>query len=81
MTAGNRVKTKGRSLDDLSAKERSIVVQAALLCLTHALIIGIARVNNDPMYALYRHRRYFEKPVEDLLKASGIVLSNGGGLE
>jgi len=41
--------TKGRSLNVLSAIKRSIVVvKAAFLCLTHALIIAMARVNGDP---------------------------------
>jgi hypothetical protein len=52
MPAGNgREKTKGRSLDVLSAVKRSIVVvKAAFLCLAHAIIIAIARVNGDPKY-------------------------------
>jgi hypothetical protein len=83
MPAGNgREKTKGRSLDKLSATKRSIVtVKAAVLCLTNELIIAIARVNNDPKYALYRHGYGLRQPVKDLLKASGVDLSNGGGLE
>ena len=56
MPAGNgREKTKGRSLDVLSAVKNSItVVKIAFLCLTYALIITMARVNADPKYALYR---------------------------
>jgi hypothetical protein len=52
MPAGNgREKTKGRSLDVLSAVKRSIVVlKATFLCLAHALIIAMARVNGDPKY-------------------------------
>ena len=70
-------KTKGRSLDVLSSIKRSIVtVKAAFLCLAHALIIPIAHVNGDPKYASYRHGRCINKPVEDLLKASGLDLSN-----
>ena len=38
--------TKGRSLDVLSAIKRSIVVvQTAIFCLAHALIIAMSRVN------------------------------------
>jgi hypothetical protein len=75
-------KTKGRSLDVLSAIMRSIVaVKAAFLCLAHALVIAIANVNSDPKYKSYRNGRCLNKPVEDLLKASGFDLSNGGGLE
>jgi hypothetical protein len=83
MPAGNgREKTKGRSLDVLSAVKRSIVVvKAAFLCLAHALIIAMARVNGDPKHATYKDGKCLEKPVEGLLKASGVDLSDGGGLE
>ena len=83
MPVGNgRVKTKGRSLDVLSAIKRSIVVvKAAFLCLTHAIIIAIARVHNDPKYKPYSNGRCMEEPVEELLNASGVDLSNGGDIE
>jgi hypothetical protein len=83
MPAGNgREKTKGRSIDVLNATKKCVVtVKAAVLCLAHALIIAIARVNNDPKYASYRHGYGLRQPLEDLLKASGVDLSNGGGLE
>jgi hypothetical protein len=75
-------KTKGRSLDVLSAIKKSIVVvKAAFLCLAHALIIAMVRVNVDPKYATYRHGKCLKKPVVELLKASGVDLSDGGGLE
>ena len=48
------MKTKGRSLDVLSAIKRSIV-KAAFLCLAQALIIAMARVNGDPKYKSYRN--------------------------
>jgi hypothetical protein len=74
-------KTKERSLYTLNALKRSIVVNAAFLCLAHALIIGMARVNGDPKYKSYRNGYGLTKPVEDLLEASGVYLSNGRGLE
>jgi hypothetical protein len=40
----------------------------------------MARVNGDPKYATYRDGKCFQKPVE-ILKASGVDLSYGGGLE
>jgi hypothetical protein len=82
MPAGNGLeKTKGRSLVVLSKIKKIIVtVKAAFLCLAHALIIAIARVN-DPKYKFYRNSRCLEKPVEDHLKSSVVDLSNGGGLE
>jgi len=50
MPAGNGgVKTKGRSLDVMSAIKRSFVaVKAAINCLAYALIIAMARLNGDP---------------------------------
>ena len=78
----NAEKTKGRSIDVMSAIKRSIVVvKGAFLCLAHALIIAMARVNGDPKYAVYRHGKGLKEPVEELLKASGVDLTNGGGLE
>jgi hypothetical protein len=75
MPAGNGgVKTKGRSLDVLSAIKRT-------LCFAHALKIAMARANNDQKYKLYRNSRCFEKPVEDLLKAFVVDLFKGGGFE
>ena len=58
MPAGNgkaAEKTKGRPIGLMSAIKKSIVtVKAAFLCLAHALIIAMARVNGDPNYASYR---------------------------
>ena len=47
--------------------------------MAHALIIAMARVNGGPKYPSYRDRRGIKKPVEDLLKASGVNLCNAGG--
>jgi hypothetical protein len=57
MPAGNgRAKTKDHSLDVMNAIKKSIlVVKAAYLCLAHALIIDMPRVNNDTMYKSYRN--------------------------
>jgi hypothetical protein len=83
MPVGNgREKTKGRYLDVLSAIKRSIlVVQAGFLCLAHALIIAMARVNGDPKYKSYRNGRGLKQPVQDLLNASDVDLTNGGGFK
>jgi hypothetical protein len=84
MPAGNgkrAEKTKGRSLDVLSAIKKSMVaVKAAFLCFVHALIITMARVNGIPKYKAYSNAKCLEKPVEEFLKASGVDLSDGGGL-
>jgi hypothetical protein len=75
-------KTKGRSLGVLRAIKRIIVVvKAAFLCLVHALIIAMAQVNGVPKYKTYRDEYQLDTPVEELFKASGVDLSNGGGLE
>ena len=74
MPAGNgREKTKGWSLDVMSVIKKSIVfVKATMYCLVHALIIAIARANGDPKYPYFRDGRGMKKPVEDILKASGV---------
>ena len=83
ISAGNgREKTKGRSLTVLSAiKRKIVVVKAAFLCLAHALTIAKARVNGYPKYQSYRDRYLLDLITDMLLKASGVDLSNGGGLE
>jgi len=83
MPFGNgREKTKVRSTSVLSAIKRPIVVvMAAFMCLAHALIIAMTQVSGDPKYKLFRNGRCLKEPVEELLKASGVDLSNGGGLE
>ena len=82
MPAGNGgFKTKGRSLDVLSAIKKSIVMKAAFLFLALALIITMARVNNDLKYDSYRHGKGLKQPVEEPLNASGVDLSNGGGFK
>jgi hypothetical protein len=67
-------KTKGRSLDVLSAIKKSIVVvKAAFLCLAHALIISMARVNGDPKYKSYRDGYAMKEPVEELLRLPVLI--------
>jgi hypothetical protein len=52
-TGNSRAKTKGRSLDVLSATKRSIViVKAAFLCLPHALIIAMAHIPKSEVHEL-----------------------------
>jgi hypothetical protein len=75
------VKTKGRSLDVLWAIKKSIVVVKAVMnCLAYALVIAIAQCNDDPKYGSYRNG-YCLKNLLKKLKASGVDLTNGGGLE
>ena len=85
MPAGNgkmAEKTKGRSISVLSAIKTSIVtVKAVFLCLAHALIIAMAKVNGDSKFKSYRNGYGLKEPVEELLNASGVDLSNGGGFK
>jgi len=69
-------------LDVLSAIKNSIfVVKAAFLFGNMHAIIAMARLNNDPKYNSYRNGNGLKDLVEDFLNASGVYLSNGGGLE
>jgi hypothetical protein len=54
-------------------------VKAPFLCLAHAYIIAMAKVNGDAKYVLCRNGKYFKQPVEDLLNASAVSLRNAGG--
>ena len=54
---GDRIKRKGRPLTTLACLKRIIVeVRAEQNCLALALIIAIARLNNDPNYKAYKQR-------------------------
>jgi hypothetical protein len=65
---GGGVKTKGRSLEQMAHIKRSIVpVNAETNCPAHALIIAIARVDNDPNYNLYRRGYKVRAEVDRLL--------------
>ena len=68
MPSGNgRLKTKGRSLEVMSAIKRIIsAVKAAFICMAHVLIICTALVNGNPMYKSYRNGYKLHHPVEDL---------------
>ena len=80
--ANSGVRTKGRLLNVMRAIKNSIVtVKSALNCLAYALIIAMASVNGDPKYQSYRDGKGLKKPVEDLLKDSGVDLSNGRSFE
>ena len=63
-----------------SIKRGIVVVKVAFLCLVRALAIAMARVNGDPKYKSYNNRYGLKKP-DELLEASGVDLTNGGGLE
>jgi hypothetical protein len=72
------LKTKGRPLDQLTLTKESIVhVNAKKNCLAHALIIAIARVDNDPNYNSYRRGYKIRAEVDHLLQTTGMDLSQG----
>jgi hypothetical protein len=75
------VKTKGRQLDVMAHLKRSIIeVKAGQNCLARALIISIARLNNDQNYNSYRQGYKLKPKVDHLLRTTGIDLTNGGGI-
>ena len=61
-------------------KSSIVEVRAEENCLAHALIITIARLNNDPNYTSYRRGRKIRPVFRKLLETTGIDLKNGGGI-
>jgi hypothetical protein len=48
-----RLKTMGRPMDEMITKKTSIMkVKADENCLAHAIVLAIARINNDPDYVI-----------------------------
>jgi hypothetical protein len=75
------VKTKGRQLSVMAHLKRSIIkVKAEQNCLAHALVIAIAKFNDDPNYKSNRQGFKIHCVVDRLLETTGIDLSNDGGL-
>ena len=61
--------------------KRSVVeVKTSENCLAHAIIIAIAKVENDPDYKAYRQGRKIRPVVQKLLGKTGLDLSKGGGI-
>jgi hypothetical protein len=78
---GRGVKAKGRPVSVMAHLKRSIVeVKAEENCLAHALVIAIARVNNDRNYNSYRRGYKIRPVVQNLLETTGINLDHGGGI-
>jgi len=68
---GYGIKTKGRPLSVLAHLKKIIVeVKTEENCLAHALIIAIARVENDANYTAYRKGWKIRPVVQTLLKDS-----------
>ena len=72
------IKSRGRPLSVMVHLKTSIVeVKAEKYSLAHALVISIAKVENDPDYKAYRKGRKIRQVVQTLLETTGIDLSNG----
>jgi len=75
------IKSWRRPLSVMAHLKTSIVeVKAEENCLAHALVIFIAKVENDPDYKLYRQGRRIRQVVQTLIETTGIDLSNGAGI-
>jgi hypothetical protein len=57
-----------------------VEVKAKENCLAQALVIDIAKLNNDPNYKAYIQGQKILPKVQELLQAAGINLSRGGGI-
>jgi len=75
------INSMGRPLSTLTHLKRSIVeVKAEENCLAHALIIGIAKVNNDDNYKSYRQGRKVGYVVQTSLQKTGSDLTKSAGI-
>jgi len=73
------IKSKFRPLSVMAQFKISVVeVKAEDKSLAKALIIAIAKVENDPNYVAYRQCRKLRRVVRSLLDMTGIHLSGGG---
>ena len=78
---GKAESLKGKPLSTMSHLKRRIVeIKAKDNCLAYAMVIAVARVTNDPDYQVYRHGWKILPKVRELLQASGVDLSRGGGI-
>jgi hypothetical protein len=80
-SGGHGLKTKGSKLDIMAHLKRSIVrVNADRNYFAHALLIAIAKVQDELNYEAYRKGRKIHPVVQRLLDTSCIDLSSGGGI-
>jgi len=78
---GSGIKTMGRLVSVLAHLKKSIIqVKATENCLAHALIIAIARIDNDSNYESYRKGWKIRPVVRDLLEKTSIDLSSVAGI-
>jgi len=69
-----------QGLATLSLKISFVEVQASENCVALAIIIAIAKFNNDPDYKAYRQDGKIRPVVQKLLDKTGVVLCEGGGI-
>jgi len=74
----NILKSRGRPLSVMAHFKRSIVeVKAEVKCLAHAILIAIAKVDNDRNYKTYCQGRKIRHAFETLLETTDTNLTNG----
>ena len=77
---GYGIKSRGSPLSVMAHLKKSYVeVKAEENCLAHALIIAIAKVDNDARYKAYRQGWKIRPVVQTLLHETCIDLASGGG--
>ena len=77
----NAITSRGRPLSVMAHLKRSILdVKAEDNCFAHALVIAIAKVDEDPNYDAFRKGREIRHVVQTLLESTGIELSNDAGI-
>ena len=59
-------------------KRCNIEVKGEMNCMTHALIIAIAKLTNNPDYKAYIQARKIPSVVQNSLETTGIDLTKGG---
>ena len=75
------IKSRGIRLSVMAHLKTCVVeVKPEENCLAQALVIFIAKVENDPDYKAYRQRRKIRQVVQTLLDTIGIDLYNGAGI-
>jgi len=74
------LKSRGRPLSVMAHLKRCFVkVKAEENCLAHAIIIAIARVDNDANYKAYRQGWKIRLIIQALLQQTGVHLTRSGG--
>jgi hypothetical protein len=75
------IKNRGRPLSVMAQLKRSVVVvKASENSLAHALVIPIAKAENNPDYKASGQARKIRPVVQKLLAKTDIDLSGGGGI-